>query len=155
MQVYRIEKTKYKTTFPPKGSLFSNGRWHTKGMWIIYTSDSIALAKLEILANTGSKIPRDCFLRIIEIKDEAPLLEITIEDLSENWWYSPYPKLLANKIKAVMASEEFVGVIVPSAQSHQEKNILLFPDFPGFKKYGKEIDQIEEYFDPRLKSSIL
>jgi RES domain-containing protein len=152
MQVYRIEKNKYKATFPPKGSLFSNGRWHTKGMWIIYTSESIALAKLEILANTGSKIPRDCFLRIIEVKEEAPLLEIKVDNLPEGWWHSPYPKILANKIKAVMASEEFAGVIIPSAQSHQEKNILLFPDFPGFNKYVKEIGQVKEYFDPRLKS---
>lgn len=151
MKVYRIDKKKYQAIFPPTGSLFSNGRWNTRGMWVVYTSENIALAKLETLANTGSKIPEDRFIRVIEVKDDAPIVEITVDDLPANWSHSPYPKDLAGKIKAVMETAEFVGAIVPSAQSLREKNLLLFPDFPEFKKCVKEIDQFEEFFDPRLK----
>ena len=151
MKVYRIDKKKYRSSFPPAGSLFSNGRWNTRGMWVVYTSENIALAKLETLANTGNKIPEDRIIRVIEIKEDAPIVEITREDLPANWNHSPYPKELAGKIKAVMETAEFVGAIVPSAQSLREKNLLLFPEFHGFNTYVEEVEQFEEDFDPRLK----
>ncbi|MGK7390322.1 MAG: RES family NAD+ phosphorylase [Candidatus Cyclobacteriaceae bacterium M2_1C_046] len=150
MQVYRIDKKDYKDQFPPKGSLFSAGRWNTKGIWVIYTSDSIALAKLEILANSGV-IPENRVLRIIEVKNNAPLVEIKTSDLPNNWKDFPYPPVLATQIKAIIETKQFIGAIVPSVQSPLEKNILLFPDHPDFRKYVKEKEQVEEYFDSRLK----
>lgn len=150
MEVYRIEKKTYKDIFPPRGSLFSAGRWNTKGMWVVYTSDSVALAKLEILANS-SIIPKNRFLRVIEIKEDTPMIELTLKDLPEDWNSYPYPPVLPKHIKAIIDTGRFAGAIVPSVQSPREKNILLFPDFPDFKKYVKEIEQSEELFDGRLK----
>ena len=150
MEVYRIEKKAYKDIFPPRGSLFSAGRWNTKGMWVIYTSDSVALAKLETLANSGM-IPKNRFLRVIEIKEDTPLVELTIDDLPKNWNSCPYPPNLAKQIKDIMDTGNYAGAIVPSVQSPRERNILLFPDYPDFKKYIKEKEQSEELFDGRLK----
>lgn len=151
MLVYKIDKKKYQDVFPPRGSLYSGGRWSRKDMWVVYTSETIALAKLETLANCGSKIPQNRIVRIIEIKDSAPVIEITSDDLPPNWASIPYPKNLANIVSRIIESELFLGVIVPSAQSPRERNILLFPNFPDCKKYVKEVESDDESFDLRLK----
>ena len=149
MKVYRIDKSTYKDEFPPKGSLYGVGRWNTKDMWVVYTSDSIALAKLETFANSII-FPKNKILRVIEIRDDAPVIEITRDDLPDHWNTIPYPPILASMIKALLATKAYVAAIVPSVQSPKEKNILLFPDYPDFPKYVKEIEQLEESFDPRF-----
>lgn len=118
---------------------------------MVYTSETVALAKLETLANTGSTIPANRVLRIIEIKDEAPVIEITPEDLPSNWHQVPYPQELAAMIKRVIDSRQYVAAMVPSAQSSREHNILLFPDHPEFDQYVKEVSSETEGFDLRLK----
>ncbi len=151
MLVYRIDKKKYKDTFPPKGSIYSEGRWNTKGMLVVYTSESVSLAKLEILANSGSKIPKNRFLRIFDVDDSSPLIQITTKDLPKDWQSIPYPKSLSSIIKDIIDSGEYVGAIVPSAQSARDNNILLFPEFKDFQRFVKELETEDEYFDPRLK----
>ena len=151
MLLYRIEKCAYRGIYPPIGSKFSDGRWNTKDMWVVYTSENIALAKLETLANSGNKVPKDRLLVVLEIREDAPLVEIKESDLPASWVESPYPRVLASIVKGVMDTGQFVGAIVPSAQSPREKNVLLFPAFPGFEHYVKKMDEVEEYFDPRLK----
>lgn len=120
-------------------------------MWVVYTSENIALAKLETLANTGQIIPKNRVLRVMEIKDDAPIVNISPDDLPANWSEVPYPNNLAGSIRQVIASGAYVAAIVPSVQSVRERNFLLFPDFPDFNKYVKQVEVIEEYFDRRLK----
>lgn len=151
MLVFRIEKKKYRATYPPLGSRFANGRWSTKDLWVVYTSENIALAKLETLANSGSRIPQNRFILTLEINDDTPLAEITVNELPANWHAYPYPKQLAEMVKDIIANQRYVGVIVPSVQSPRERNILLFPEHPEFGKYVAKLDETDEYFDPRLK----
>ena len=123
MLVYKIEKKKYESIFPPRGSLYCDGRWSRKDMWVVYSSESIALAKLEILANTGSTLPKNRIVKIMEIEDNAPLVEITPEDLPSNWAETPYPKSLASIIRKIIGSGTYLGAIVPSSQS-KSLNVL-------------------------------
>ncbi|WP_083262430.1 RES family NAD+ phosphorylase [Roseivirga sp. 4D4] len=151
MLVYKIDKLKYSDYFPPRGSFYSSGRWSKRDMWVVYTSENIALAKLETLANTGQFIPKNRVLRVIELKEDAPIVNISIEDLPDNWSDVPYSDQLANSIRKVIESKAYVAAIVPSVQSVRERNFLLFPDFPDFDKYVRQVEVIEEYFDRRLK----
>jgi len=151
MLVYKIEKKKYESVFPSRGSLYCDGRWSRKDMWVVYSSESIALAKLETLANTGSTLPKNRIVKIMEIEDNAPMVEITPEDLPSNWAETPYPKTLASIIRKIIGSGTYLGAIVPSSQSKRERNLLLFPDFHEFNKYVKELESGEETFDTRLK----
>lgn len=151
MLVYRIEKKKHRDTWPPKGSLFANGRWNTRDMWVVYTSESIALAKLEALANCGPSIPENRFLLTLEVAEDSPMAEILSEDLPQDWWSVPYPRELSSIIKEIMNERKYVGVIVPSAQSPRERNLLLLPDHPDFNRYVTRKDDTDEFFDPRLK----
>lgn len=151
MHVYRIEKEKHKDIFPPRGSLFTEGRWNRKGTLVVYTSETIALAKLEALANSGSKLPNNRYLSTIEIDDQAPVIQIHQKDLPKDWYRVPYKKNLAAYIQQIADSKGYAAAIVPSVQSPKEHNILLFPDYPDFNTYVRLISSEPEGFDSRLK----
>ena len=151
MLLYRIEKSKYKDTFPPRGSLFTEGRWSRRGMWVVYTSETVALAKLEALANSGSKLPDNRYLTTIELDDQAPVVDIAPETLPANWHRVPYPKHLAYIIKQLIADKSYVAALVPSIHSPHERNVLLFPDHPEFAQYVRLLKSEPVGFDSRLK----
>ena len=151
MLVYRIEKANYAEVFPPRGSLFSEGRWNRRGLWVVYTSETIALAKLEALANSGSKLPNNRYLSTIEIDDQAPVVKINQKDLPGDWYSVPYKKNLSNYTQQIIDSKSYAGAIVPSIHSPKEHNILLFPDYPEFNTYVRLISSEPEGFDSRLK----
>ena len=151
MLVYRIEKEKYIDVFPPRGSLFSEGRWNRRGTWVVYTSETVALAKLEALANSGSKLPDNRYLVTIEIDNRAPVVEITPEDLPEDWYNVPYKKNLAGYVQQIIDAKAYVAALVPSVQSPKEQNLLLFPDYPEFDQYVRLVSSEPEGFDQRLK----
>ncbi len=120
-------------------------------MWVVYTSETVALTKLEALANSGSRLPSNRYLITIEIDDKAPVVEISQEELPDDWYSIPYRKKLSNYIQQIIDSRMYVAAIVPSIQSPKEKNILLFPDYPKFDKYVKLVESEPELFDFRLK----
>lgn len=90
MTVYRIEKRRWAEVWPSQGSLFSEGRWHKQGFLLVYCSATISLAKLEILANSKS-LPKASVLLEINVDEQAPMKEVTLEDLPANWMDVPYP----------------------------------------------------------------
>ncbi|GJM29942.1 MAG: hypothetical protein DHS20C17_25770 [Cyclobacteriaceae bacterium] len=151
MFVYRIEKEKYKDTFPPRGSLFAEGRWNRKGMWVVYTSETVSLAKLEALANSGSKLPANRYLTTIEIKEKAPIIQINPKNLPADWNQVPFRKSLAQYIQPVIDSQSYLAVMVPSIHSPNEYNFLLLPDHPQFGKHVQLVGSKPVGFDRRLK----
>ena len=151
MLVYRIEKAKYKDIFPTRGSLFAEGRWNRRGMWVVYTSETVALAKLEALANSGSKLPDNRYLTTIELDDQSPVVDISVESLPSSWNRVPYPKDLAYIIKQVIDEKQYAAALVPSIHSPMERNVLLFPDHPEFGQYVRLKGVEQERFDSRLK----
>ncbi len=151
MLLYRIEKQAYINIFPTRGSLFAEGRWNRRGMWVVYTSETVSLAKLEALANSGSKLPRNRYLSTIELDDQAPVVEILAESLPIYWNQVPYPRELAYIIKQVIEESAYVAALVPSIHSSMEVNVLLFPDHPEFDNYVKFIGAEPMDFDARLK----
>jgi len=151
--VYRIEKRQYVNDWPSRGALFTKGRWNHKGFWIIYTSASISLAKLEILANSVF-LPRKRMLQKIRIADKAPIKSIQIHELPVNWKTIPYPVILAEMAEERLSSGKYVGLKVPSCQSEEEYNFLLYPFFPKFNELVHLHDSVEIGFDQRLKTSV-
>lgn len=151
MILYHIDKSKYRDVWPPEGTLFADGRWNKPGQWIIYTSSTISLAKLEILANENNlPIKRVCMT--IEVPDTKDLFEIATDGMPENWMSKPYPVPLINFTSQFLASGKLL-MRVPSAQSYRENNILINVRHPKFYENVKLLDVSEEPFDPRLRKS--
>ncbi|MCK5277162.1 MAG: RES family NAD+ phosphorylase [Cyclobacteriaceae bacterium] len=151
MILYHINKWKYRNVWPPEGTLFADGRWNKPGQWIIYTSLTISLAKLEILANENNlPIKRVCMT--IEVSDSADVFEIDVDALPENWMSKPYPVQLVNYTSQFLTSGNLL-MRVPSAQSYREQNFLINVRHPKFNDSVKLSDVSEEPFDSRLRKN--
>lgn len=151
MIVYRMEKEKYQDFWPSRGALYSEGRWNKPGQWIVYCSESIALCKLEVLANSGN-LPISRVVITVEIADNAPVYELT-DDLMPALWYDvPYPDVLSEITGEFIKDNSYVAMKVPSAQSKREFNFLLNPAHEEFSKLVKVVSKEPESFDNRLKS---
>ncbi len=91
MRVYRITHQKRASDLQGTGGLYTSGRWHRKGSKILYTSQSIALAKLEVLANASGKVPTKQVLVTLEFPDNSSKVIVNTGDLPKNWHRFPYP----------------------------------------------------------------
>ena len=70
MIVYRLTKAKYSHDRSGKGAEKTGGRWNSKGIPVVYTSESRALCTSEIAVHTPLGIlPHDYMLITIEIPD--------------------------------------------------------------------------------------
>lgn len=130
MQVWRIDKVKRKqTAFSGEGGLYTAGRWTPQGIRVVYTSETLALASLEVFVHAESdKIPlisiRAC------LTDNVAIEEIKIDELPSNWQEkSAYPYLQSIG-EAWLKSQRSPVLKVPSAIIPFEYNYILNPAHP-------------------------
>ena len=136
--------------WPARGALFAEGRWNPKGFWIIYCSESVSLAKLEILANTRT-LPKQRVLVEITLSNNAPIYDLSLKQLPDSWTEVPYPRELHALSKDILQNNQYVALTVPSRQSPTEKNYLLYPPHPQFQEWIKVERTYSIDFDTRLK----
>ncbi len=151
MIVYRMEKKKYEDHWPSRGALYSEGRWNKPGQWVVYCSESIALCKLEILANSGN-LPIDRVVMTVEITDDSLIYDLPDKYLPQFWWSVPYPEILSNITGEFLKDKSYLAMKIPSAQSKRENNYLLNPSHTEFHSLVKLLSVENERFDPRLKN---
>ncbi len=150
MIVYRISKTKNIKDLSGTGARIFGGRWNNKGVSIIYTSETRALATLEYLVHVPlSLMPTDLSLASIEIPDSIVPKNIFISKLPKRWRDYPAPSRLATIGSDWVVSNETLLLSVPSAIVKDEFNILLNPAHEEMKRV--KIANVEKYrLDERL-----
>ena len=154
MIVFRIEREKYlDTTLSGLGASMSEGfRWNSLNTKLVYTSQSRALALLEVAVHLdlSEDLPKDRRYVEIEIPDELIIQEVNIEDLPDDWNAKP-PTLTTQTIGDDFVQYNESAVLkVPSSIVPQEFNYLINPIHPdSFKIKVLNISPIE--FDSRLK----
>jgi len=134
MQLYRIAKTKQRTTdLSGMGAYKFGGRWNNPGTYMLYTSENSSLAYLENLVHFDAAIvPPKLFIMEIGVV-KKPELIYTLPD-------SAYPKQwmklgrLENKRLGdrLMRDSDYLGIRVRSAVNPKEFNCLLNPLYPGY-----------------------
>jgi len=148
MKVYRITLRKWSKSL--KGSGYP-GRWNSKGVFVIYTSNSIALASLENLVHRSGEGLNHLFaIMEIEIPSQLKIKEVFPKDLSKNWYkYENYSK--CQEVGDKWINEGNIPILkVPSSIIRLEHNYLINTNHIQFKKI--KIKSIENFeFDPRLK----
>jgi RES domain-containing protein len=152
MRVYRISKCKYIHDLSGYGAYLEGGRWNSTGREMLYTSQSVALCMLEILANLPSFIaPLEFCLLTLEVPDNE-IQKITIKQLPPNW--NSYPSIHATKKigDLFLDKKNRIALQIPSSIIEQEYNILLNPLHPNFKKKVKVISKEDIVIDKRLKT---
>jgi RES domain-containing protein len=147
MILYRITSKAYARDLSGTGAMMYGGRWNSKGVRILYTSQSLSLAALEVIANTsGNHLNINLYCVELELPDE--LVPIKVAELPPNWNTFPYNG------DTVQLGNEFIKqgdlcLKVPSAIIPTEFNYLLNPLHDDFMKL-KLLDARPLILDQRL-----
>jgi RES domain-containing protein len=150
MRLYRIVRRLY-ADLSGSGGLYSPGRWHEQGVYIIYTATSIALAAFEFALHSAVR-PPDTMLMEIDVLDAAgpPL---TVADfiggpLPGNWSADHgHTRPIGT---SWLEGKRSIALLVPSVAIPREVNVLLNPQHPDFKTCVSLANVEPFFFDPRL-----
>ncbi|MDR0793235.1 MAG: RES family NAD+ phosphorylase [Chitinophagaceae bacterium] len=154
MTVFRIEREKYlKYTLSGIGASMAKGfRWNSFNTKLIYTSESRALATLEISVHLdlSESLPVDRYYVEIEIPNDIPILGIRPESLPEKWDAIP-PATITQYIGDTFVYRNEAAILkVPSSIVPLEYNYLINPLHPDIHKI-KVKKTVKMVFDSRFK----
>lgn len=139
--VYRIASTSPAYSYDDmtgKGAELSGGRWNRKGMPVVYTASSVALAALETIVHTDTGAwPLNRYVMEIAIPDALwDAAEVPAEarkgagGLPPVWDAQPAPKETLDFGDRWLTQQRSLLLIVPSVVVPLESNILINPRHP-------------------------
>jgi RES domain-containing protein len=150
ISAWRIVKRKLAAqAFTGEGARVYGGRWNSPGIRVVYTSQSRALAALEILVHLESEEALEHYV-MIEVRFNSVLVtSVEAFKLPADWQAEPAPLSLRSIGDGWVAAGVSAVLQVPSAIIPGESNFLLNPAHPDFSKlaFGKPSPFP---FDPRL-----
>ncbi len=151
MDIWRICRSRYEAAaFTGLGAEKTGGRWNYKGHGIVYGSENLSLAALELFVHISPGIlPADLISIRGKLPDSISVIEITESQLPNNWRAYPAPSELQSTGTAWLRGLESLALIVPSVINPLERNILLNPSHPEFKRLKREVGKPFQ-FDPRM-----
>jgi RES domain-containing protein len=123
--------------FTGEGAKLYGGRWNSPGLSVIYTSATASLAVLEVFANV-SKAELIAAYMLASCKfDDALVERVSISELPADWTSSPAPQGLQVIGDEWLSAARSVVLEVPSAIIEHERNYLLNPLHPDFKRVAR------------------
>lgn len=143
MLLYRITTEAYATDLTGTGSFLYGGRWNSKGIRLLYTAESSALAMLEALAHlTMLRQPRSYVKLNIDITELIKQWQsttdadwysaVTAAELAKNWQLNSQLALTRQVGDSFVKAGNFPALKVPSALEPDSYNYLLNPGHPLF-----------------------
>lgn len=148
MEVFRIVHTKWTKSLTASGYA---ARWNSTGIFMIYAASNCSLACLENLVHrNGFGDDADYSLLTISFPESVSILEIDSKALPKGWKdISENGHLLCRTIgDNWIRNQKSAVLLVPSAIIPNEKNVLINPNHPDFKKIKFNVSPFE--FDKRL-----
>jgi RES domain-containing protein len=145
MIVYRIAKKKERSNdLSGQGAATEGGRWNNQGVFALYSSESRALAMLELLVQVDdTELPPNLFVMTIEISDTAPFFEVLDADLPADW-RRPENLALKKMGDKIFEEKKYIGLKAPSSIMPKEFNYILNPLFPRYYDLVKVV-VVEDY----------
>ena len=149
MHLWRIGRDLFAgSAFTGEGSRLFGGRWNPKGIHVVYTSTSLALAAVEYFVNIDpSDAPDDLIASEVVLPST-----LSIEHLNPSFLLSAELSnpLAAKRIGADwIRSRRSVALQVPSLAVEGDWNILLNPEHSDFPKIQLLPDR-PWHFDQRM-----
>jgi len=127
LTAYRIFKTKHSANwFDGEGAFLYGGRWNSKGTRILYASQSLSLAALEMLVHLNSEmLLRSYSFATVEFDDDLVIPVEQFQKLPSTWSDLPPPTAI-QQIGDDWATSNVSAVLrVPSAVVPLESNYLI------------------------------
>ena len=148
MQVYRIAKQKYIKDLSGAGAALYPGRWNSRNIPVLYTSESLALAAWELAVRIDSlNFPENLFFAVIEIPDD---LIVTAKGTTK-------PDFFHSQLESIRIGDQFVqrakkiALKVPSVVIPSSNNYVLNPQHPDFHSKVKLVKIKPFKYDERLQ----
>lgn len=152
MRAFRLSRKKYGIELSGKGAAIAGNRWNSKGVEMIYTAESRALALAEVVVHlSANHLPKDFLMLEIDIPDEYKILSIKDEDLPVSW--NSWPHVASSQVigDTFASDQKYLVLKVPSAVVPGDFNYLINPKHPDFKKV-KITEAVPFFVDERFVS---
>ena len=133
MRIWRICRKRYAgAAYAGEGARLYGGRWNSKGVKMVYTSTSLALAALETFVNLEPKLRPDDLVSIeAELADRLRTERLDPKSLPSDW-YQRRDESLRHFGDDWIRKANSTALYVPSAAIAGEWNVLLNPAHPDF-----------------------
>ena len=146
------------TAFSGEGAFLTGGRWNSPGVRVVYTSSSVALGVLEVLAYRKARKPLTP-RHLYEVQlDEAQIQRPALHEFPEGWQMYPHPESTQVLGDAWVAAGDTLALALPSVLAPPEVNVMLncaHPDYPHLNIEGPEQFPISPRLTPGVGSSDL
>jgi RES domain-containing protein len=149
-RAFRLVKRRHaRHAFDGEGARLYGGRWNPPGIALVYASQSLSLAALELLVHLDASAILTSYAACgVEFAD-ALVEDLDARRLPRGWRSSPPPSAL-QALGAAWARERRSAVLrVPSAVVPREDNFLLNPAHPYFRRVTLHAPEPFD-LDPRL-----
>ncbi len=129
-----VHKRFTESAFSGEGPYLHGGRWNRPGHRVVYVSQSVSLATLEVLVNglQPRQIHSYMFFSV-QIPPEH-IEKVALKTLPEDWNSDPIPRSTQTIGDQWLTSRKSLALQVPSAVVVQEYNFLLNPLHPEFAR---------------------
>lgn len=133
IRAYRVFDRRYAASaWTGEGASRTGGRWNSKGVAVVYASTSLALALLEIMVNARRRIPPGKLYSVMTTPDDVAVESLDSSALPRGWYRFPAPPALQAIGDAWVRDARSVALLVPSAATRVEQNVLLNPRHADF-----------------------
>jgi len=143
VRVWRLARRRF-AALDGAGARLYGGRWNRRGQSVVYSSERLSLAVLEVIVHLELALedfPADYVKIAIEIPDtleiqridDLPRTDARMRRLGSDWY----------------DSSQTAGLLVPSVIVAEEHNLLLNPRHPQFHGI-KALPAKPFRFDPRI-----
>jgi RES domain-containing protein len=147
---WRIVKARHAATaFSGEGARLFEGRWNSSGVRMVYCSEHLSLAALEILVHTRPVTIPDKFRVFRVVWNDALMVSLKESQLPKGWNAEP-PGPASKRIGNEWIKNGRSAVLaLPSVIVPLERTFLLNPRHRDFRKI-KITDTGDFVLDPRL-----
>jgi RES domain-containing protein len=147
---WRLVKRKHAATaFSGQGARIFEGRWNSAGVSVVYCSENLALAALEILVHARPIAIKEPFRAFRVNFDDSLMTRIELKKLPKGWNLQP-PSPISKTIGDEWArAGRSVVLALPSVLVPLERTYLINPEHPDFGKI--EVHELGNFLlDSRL-----
>ncbi len=149
MKVYRLSRRKYASDLTGSGAERAGGRWNSRGIAAIYTSETRALCALEVAVHLPLNLtPADYCVITLYVPDENILI-VDQNDLPKGWNSVPHSDSSQKFGDRFLRGNVWLAIRLPSAIVPEEFNVILNPKHQEIGKV-KILDMSDFPFDDRL-----
>ena len=146
---FRIVKEQHAdSAFSGEGAARFGGRWNSRGVRVVYASQSLSLAALETLVHLSPPVSFKYVAFRLEFDDEL-IERISLTTLPSDWRIEPPPPSTRTIGDEWVRSARSAVLGLPSTLIPAERNFLINPAHRDFRRVS--VDKAEPFaFDPRV-----